>query len=141
MNGPASVPFSAWDGERVRHLTVAPDGSTYVVPSGAHERLHRIVIGDSSVGARFDGPSGPKVDLALAGWVQLQSDRLVDRVNVDAPDGYDGTDLVREFARMHGAGSLAVALYPSGTVLTGAVSEITLPGNGPRVPVPVSDEE
>lgn len=137
MSEPVSVPFPEWDGEQARHLTVAPDGSVYVVPSGAHERLHHIVLGDSSIGDAFDGPSGTKVELALAGWVQLQSDQLTDRVNVDAPDGFDETELVQRFARMHDAGSIAVVLHPSENVLTSTVRDLSLPGNGSRIPVPV----
>lgn len=139
MRDPVSVPFPEWEGEHVRHLTVAPDGSVYVVPSGAHERLHQIVVGNSAIGAQFDGPTGTKVELALAGWVQLQSDQLIDRVNVDAPDGFDETELVRTFAQMHEAGSIAVALHPSGEVRTCTIPELSLPGNGDRVPVSLGD--
>lgn len=141
MSEPGSIPFSKWEGEHVRHLTVSPDGSVYVVPSGAHERLHRIIIGESTVGEQFDGPSGTKVELALAGWVQLQSDQLIDRVNVDAPDGFDQAELVRTFAKMHEAGSIAVAFHPSGKTLTSTIHELALPGNGDRVPVPLENEK
>lgn len=141
MSELVSIPFPKWDGEHVRHLTVAPDGRIYVVPSGAHERLHRIVIGDSTVGEQFDGLSGTKVELALVGWAQFQSDQLIDRVNIDAPDGLDETELVRSFAQMHDAGSIAVALHPSGEVLTSSTDELSLPGKGDRVPVPLNREE
>lgn len=141
MSEPDAIPFPDWGGEHAQHLTVAPGGSVHVVPSGAHERLHRIVIGDRDVAGRFEGPSGTKVELALAGWVQLQSDTLTDRINVDAPDGFDDTDLVRRFARLHDAGSVAAALYPSGEVHTGAVRELSLPGRGARVPVSLDDPE
>ncbi|QRV13821.1 hypothetical protein JMJ58_12750 [Haloterrigena salifodinae] len=141
MTDAAAVPFPfpRWEGERATHLTVAPDDSIYVVPSGAHERLHRIVIGDRDVTERFDGLRGTKVELALTGWVQLQSDRLTDRVNVDAPDGFDDAALLERFARLHDAGSVAVARYPSGTVVASPPAELTLPGRGARVPVSVPD--
>ncbi|NUB89448.1 hypothetical protein HTZ84_20870 [Haloterrigena sp. SYSU A558-1] len=142
MTDPAAVPFPfpRWEGDRATHLTVAPDDGIYVVPSGAHERLHRIVIGDRDVTERFDGLRGTKVELALTGWVQLQSDRLTDRVNVDAPDGFDDAALLERFARMHDAGSIAIARYPSGTVVTSTPSELTLSERGARVPVPVTDD-
>jgi hypothetical protein len=139
MGDQATVPFPEWNGEPAQHLTVSPGDRVYRVPSGAHERLHRAVIGGRDVVGRFDGLRGTKVELALAGWVQLQSDRLTDRVNVDAPDGFDGADLVRRFARMHDAGSVAVALYPSETVRTGPPGELSLRGNGARVPVSVEN--
>lgn len=111
-----AIPFRKWDGDPVHNLTVAPDGTVYALPSGAHERLHGIVVGDRDPTARLDSdvPHGTKIDLALAGWVQLQSDRHTDRVHVDAPNGYDDDALVRRFARLHDAGSLRAVFYPSG---------------------------
>lgn len=137
MGEQATIPFPEWDGKWAQHLTVSPCNTVYRVPSGAHERLHRAVIGGRDVAGRFEGLRGTKVELALAGWVQLQSDRLTDRINVDAPDGFDDAKLVRRFARMHDAGSVAVALYPSKAVRTGPPGELSLPGNGARVPISV----
>lgn len=134
MGKPTTIPFPEWDGEDAQHLTVAPDETVYRVPSGAHERLHSIVVGSRNLANQFEGLHGTKVELALAGWVQLQSDRLTDRINIDAPDGFENTTLVRQFAQMHDAGSVAVALYPSNSVRTGTVEELSLSGDGPRVP-------
>ncbi|WP_341850668.1 hypothetical protein [Natronococcus wangiae] len=99
------------------------------------------MIGNSDISEQFEGFGGTKVELALAGWVQLQSDQLIDRVNIDASDGFDNAGLVREFAQMHNAGSIAVALYPSGNVLTTEVSDLSLSGNGAHVPVSVHEAQ
>ncbi|MDS0283709.1 hypothetical protein [Haloarcula onubensis] len=105
------IPFPPVEGElRAQQVSVAPDGTIYVVPSGMHERLRRAVAPE-----RTD--SDPKVALALAGWVSLQTDGMTDRVNVDAPDDYTDAGPIRTFARAHDAGSVAVARHPSGEVL------------------------
>jgi hypothetical protein len=137
----ATVPFSEWDGDPARHLTVAPDGTVYALPSGAHERLHNIVIGDRTPAAQLgvDDLHGTKVDLALAGWVQLQSDQHTDRVNIDAPDGYDDDALIRRFACLHNAGSLRMVFYPSTDELGSAdPQQISVSHDGDRVPVLLS---
>ena len=104
------IPFPPVEGElRARQVAVAPDGTTYVVPSGMHERLR-----ESAAPERTD--SDPKVALALAGWLCLQTDGMTDRVNVDAPEDWPDGGPVRRFARAHDAGSVAVALHPSGEV-------------------------
>jgi len=104
------IPFPPVEGKlRAQQVAVAPDGTTYVVPSGMHERLSEAVAPSQE--------GDPKVALALAGWVCLQTDGMTDRINVDAPDDYtDGTQ-IRRFARAHDAGSVAVALHPSGEVV------------------------
>lgn len=106
-------PFSELPPGRIRagHISVAPDGTAYVVPSGMHERLRDAVVSSSDERDR-----DPKVDLALAGWTSLQADGLTDRVNVDAPDDFEDTAIVKRFARSHGAGSVVVARHPSGDV-------------------------
>lgn len=105
------LPFPPVEGElRAQQVAVAPDGTTYVVPSGMHERLRRAAAPE-----RTD--SDPKVALALAGWVCLQTSGMTDRINVDAPDDYADAEPIRAFARAHDAGSVAVALHPSGEVL------------------------
>jgi hypothetical protein len=105
------LPFPPVEGElRAQQVSVAPDGTLYVVPSGMHERLRSAVAPERTEG-------DPKVALALAGWVSLQTDGMTDRVNVDAPDDYDDAAPIRRFARAHDAGSLAVALHPSGEVV------------------------
>jgi hypothetical protein len=76
-----------------------------------HERLRDAVVSRSSGQYR-----DPKVDLALAGWTSLQADGLTDRVNVDAPDDFEDTTIVKRFARSHDAGSIVVARHPSGDV-------------------------
>jgi hypothetical protein len=139
------VPFPEWDGDPARHLTVAPDGTVYALPSGSHERLHEVVIGDQNPAARIDveGLQGTKIDLALAGWVQLQSDQHTDRLNIDAPDGYDDEALIRRFARLHDAGSLRMVFYPSTDELgSGDPLHINFSRDGDRVPVtlPSTDE-
>jgi hypothetical protein len=139
------VPFPEWDGDPARHLTVAPDGTVYALPSGSHERLHGVVIGDQNPAARIDVDDlhGTKIDLALAGWVQLQSDQHTDRLNIDAPDGYDGDALIRRFARLHDAGSLRLVFYPSTDKLTSAdPQQISVSHDGDRIPVtlPPADE-
>jgi hypothetical protein len=99
------------DGEiRAPQVARDPEGTLYVVPSGMHERLRQAAL--TEPGRVRD----PKVDLAQAGWVLLQTDGMTDRVNVDAPDGFEGAALIRRFARAHDAGSLAVAYHPSGRV-------------------------
>lgn len=133
-----TIPFNKWDGEYAHHLTVAPDRSVYVVPSGAHERLHQMVVSNRDVIERFDEPGlrGTKVELALTGWVQLQSDQLTDRLNIDAPDGFNDQEIVRQFAQLHDAGSVTIAFYPSLDVITShRPEELTLARDGERVPV------
>jgi hypothetical protein len=104
------IPFPPVEGElRARQVAVAPDGTTYVVPSGMHERLRQAAAPE-----RTD--SDPKVALALAGWVCLQTDGMTDRINVDAPMDCSDAEPIRRFARAHDAGSVAVALHPSGEV-------------------------
>jgi len=111
------IPFPSVEGQvRAQQVAVAPDGTTYVVPSGMHERLR-----EAAVPERTD--SDPKVALALAGWVCLQTDGLTDRINVDAPEEWVDAAPIREFARAHDAGSVAVALHPSGEVLRSAEPE------------------
>ena len=108
------IPFPPVEGDlRAQQVAVAPDGTTYVVPSGMHERLRQVVAPE-----RTD--SDPKVTLALAGWVCLQTDGMTDRINVDAPDEFTDAGPIREFARAHDACSVAVALHPSGEVLRSA---------------------
>lgn len=89
-------------------VSVAPDGTPYVVQSGAHERLR-----DGLVPERERGLD-PKTDLAIAGWASLAADGMTDRVHVDAPDGFEDAALVRRFARSHDAGSVVIAFHPSG---------------------------
>lgn len=74
-----------------------------------HERLRSVV-------APGDPAADPKVALALAGWLCLQTDGMTDRVNADAPDEWADTSPIRRFARAHDAGSVAVAYHPSGEV-------------------------
>lgn len=131
------LPFSEWDGDPVRHLTVAPDGTAYALPSGAHERLHTLVLDEWDPTARLerDDLHGTKVELALVGWVQLQSDQHTDRVNLDAPDGYDDAALVRQFARLHDAGSLRAVFYPSGDERKSTEPQhLSISRTGDRVP-------
>lgn len=113
-----SVPFPTVDavaaGFGADQVSIAPDGTAYVVPSGMHERLHRIVAPEHA-------DRGAKVALALAGWVSLQADGMTDRVNVDAPDAFVDAAPIRRFARAHDAGSVAVARHPSGDVVTSTV--------------------
>lgn len=133
-----TVPFPEWDGDPARHLTVAPDGTVYALSSGAHERLHTVVIGDQDPTDKLgvDDLHGTKVDLALAGWVQLQSDQHTNRINIDAPDGYDDDALVRRFARLHDAGMLRTVFYPSTDELTSTdPQQIAFSRDGDRVPV------
>lgn len=108
-----TVPFPELSAGQIRagHVSVAPDGTAYVVPSGMHERLRDAVLSEADQRA-----SDPKVDLALAGWASLQTDGMTDRVNVDAPDGFANATVVRRFARSHDAGSVVVAHHPSGEV-------------------------
>jgi hypothetical protein len=104
------LPFPPVEGElRAQQVAVAPEGTTYVVPSGMHERLR-----EAAAPERTD--SDPKVALALSGWLCLQTDGMTDRINADAPDDWTDTSPIREFARAHDAGSVAVALHPSGEV-------------------------
>lgn len=105
-----TVPFPSVDGELcAQQVAIAPDETAYRVPSGFHERLRRTVAPDQEEHA-------PKVALALAGWVCLQTSGMTDRINVDAPDNYTDVDPIRRFARAHEAGSVAVAQHPSGKV-------------------------
>ena len=105
------VPFPLVDGDiDAQQVAVSPDGSAYVVPSGMHERLRRAA-------APEQGDGDPKVALARAGWVCLQTDGMTDRVNVDAPDSLTDAAPIRRFARAHDAGSVAVARHPSGEVV------------------------
>lgn len=106
-----AVPFPSVDGEFcAKQITIAPDGTAYRVPSGFHEQLRRTVTPDQD---RHD----PKVALAIAGWVCLQTSGMTDRINVDAPDGYTDAAPIRRFAHAHKAGSVAVARHPSGEVM------------------------
>jgi len=115
-----TVPFPELSPGRIRvgNVSVAPDGTAYVVPSGMHERLREAVLSDTDepVGGADEPAGDPKVVLALAGWASLQSDGMTDRVNVDAPDDFANETVVKRFARSHDAGSVAVALHPSGEV-------------------------
>lgn len=105
------VPFPEITGPpTAQHIVVAPDRTMFVVPSGSHDRLRTVVVPEP----RTEDPS---VDLALAGWTCLQSDGMTDRVNVDAPDEFTDARIVRQFARAHDAGSVAVARHPSGAVV------------------------
>lgn len=99
------------DGFGAAQVSIAPDGTAYVVPSGMHDRLRRVVAPEHP-------DRGAKVALALAGWVSLQADGMTDRVNVDAPDDFVDGAPIRRFARAHAAGSVAVARHPSGDVVT-----------------------
>jgi hypothetical protein len=140
---PATVPFSEWNGDPVRHLTVAPDSTVYALPSGTHERLHVSVLDewDPTVQLERDDLHGTKVELALVGWVQLQSDQHTDRVNLDAPDGYDDAALVRQFARLHDAGSLRAVFYPStDECRSDAPQQLSFSRNGDRVPIECPSE-
>ncbi len=102
-----SIPFPELTGSPdTETITVAPDGTTYVVPSGAHDRLRNRIVEDPQA-------RDPSVDLALAGWTTLQCDGLTDRINVDAPDAFSDETIVRRFARAHDAGSAVVAQHPS----------------------------
>lgn len=105
------VPFPELTGRpTAQHIAVAPDRTVFVVPSGSHDRLRTAVVSESRA-------AEPSVDLALSGWSCLQSDGLTDRINVDAPDGFTDGRIVRQFARAHDAGSVAVARHPSGEVI------------------------
>ncbi len=108
-----TVPFPKLSPGRIRarNVSVAPDGTAYVVPSGMHERLRAAVVP-----APGEGVGDPKVDLALAGWASLQNDGMTDRVNVDAPDDFGTVSVLKRFARSHDAGSIVVAHHPSGEV-------------------------
>ena len=106
-----ALPFpEAGEPLRAQQVSVAPDGTLYVVPSGMHERLRRVVAPERT-------ERDPKTALALAGWVSLQTSGMTDRVNVDAPDELTDAAPIRRFARAHDAGSVAVARHPSGEVL------------------------
>jgi len=104
-----AVPFPEAEAFRARQIAIAPDGTAYRVPSGFHERLRQAVAPDSE-------GRDPKVVLALAGWVCLQTSGMTDRVNVDAPDDWTDAVPIRRFASAHDAGSVAVARHPSGEV-------------------------
>lgn len=68
--------------------------------------------------------------------MQFQSDELTDRVNVDAPDGFQDESIVRRFARLHDAGSIAIVFYPSLDVQTSNTPEqLALSRSGDRIPV------
>jgi len=137
-----SLPFPEWNGQWTRHLAVSPRGTPFAIPSGAHERLHRFVIGDADVRARVEKstPTGTKVELALAGWVQMQSDRLIDRINVDAPDGFTDVAILRRFAKMHDAGVVWLAFYPSrDTRKIDEPRHASFSRAGARVPVPLGE--
>jgi len=130
-------PFHEWDGEWTQHVAVSPTETAYAIPSGAHERLHALIIGDNDIVGRTGGPpQGTKVELALVGWVQLQSDSLTDRINVDAPDGFSNVGVLRRFASVHDAESASLAFFPSGdTLKLTAPQQASFDRNGPRVPV------
>ena len=104
-----AVPFPDIEAFRARQIAIAPDGAAYRVPSGFHERLRQ------AVAPGWD-ERDPKVALALAGWVCLQTSGMTDRINVDAPDDWTDAAPIRRFARAHDAGSVAVARHPSGEV-------------------------
>lgn len=134
----ASLPFPEWDGDPVRHLTVSPDSTVYALPSGTHERLHALVLDEWDPTVRLDRDDlhGTKVELALVGWVQFQSDQHTDRVNLDAPDGYDDATLVRRFARLHDAGSLRAVFYPStDDFRSGDPQHLSFSHEGDRIPI------
>ena len=118
-----TVPFPEADDEfRAQQITIAPDGTAYVVPSGMHERLRRVVAPDRE-------ERDPKVALALSGWICLQTSGMTDRINVDAPDRLTDASAVRQFARAHDAGSVAIARHPSGEVCRSATpTEFTFAG-------------
>ncbi|MFW6320748.1 MAG: hypothetical protein ACOC0Z_02765 [Halohasta sp.] len=105
-----AVPFPEAEGFRARQIAIAPDGTAYRVPSGFHERLRQAVAPDSE-------ERDPKVALALAGWVCLQTGGMTDRINADIPDDWTDAGPIRRFARAHDAGSVAVARHPSGEVI------------------------
>ncbi|MFC7072884.1 hypothetical protein ACFQJ7_13585 [Halovenus rubra] len=107
-----TVPFPELTAGRITaaQVSVAPDGTRYVVPSGMHERLRDVVVTDAD-----EQGLDPKTDLAVAGWTSLAVDGMTDRVYVDAPDGFDNVAIVKRFARSHDAGSIVVAFHPSGT--------------------------
>jgi len=135
---PQPFPFPEWEGQRTQHVALAPDGTPFAIPSGAHERLHALVVGDVDVVAQAEGspPRGTKIELALAGWVQLQSDDLIDRINVDAPDGFADVQILRQFAALHDAGIAWLAFYPSGdTLKLSDPQRASFTRSGPRVPV------
>jgi len=135
-----SFPFPEWTGQWTRHVAVSPRGTPFAIPSGGHERLHRLVVGNVDVIGQAEGspPRGVKVELALAGWAQLQSDALIDRINVDAPDGFADTDVLRQFAALHEAGVAWLAFYPSGdTLKLDDPRRASFSRSGPRVPVPL----
>ena len=94
------------------NVSIAPDGTAYVVPSGMHERLCRTVVPDTGERSR-----DPKIALSMAGWVSLHTDGLTNRVYVDAPDGFAGEGFLRRFARSHDAGSIKMACHPSGDTM------------------------
>ncbi|EMA56719.1 hypothetical protein [Halococcus thailandensis] len=136
----SEFPFEEWSGTHVQHLTVSPEGVTYVIPSGAHERLHRVLIGNHDPTTQLPGDErtvgGTKVDLALIGWAQLQSDTMTDRINIDAPDGFTDGELVQRFAALHDAGSVHIMYYPSGDARTSMnPRHVSLSHDGDRVPV------
>lgn len=107
------IPFSELDAGRITiaQVSVAPDGTRYVVPSGMHERLRDLVVTDAE-----DRGLDPKTDLAGAGWASLAVNGMTDRVYVDAPDGCEEEALIKRFARSHDAGSVMIAFHPSGRV-------------------------
>lgn len=105
-----TVPFPPVEGDfRAQQIAIAPDGTAYVVPSGMHERLRQ------AVAPNREGRD-PKVALALAGWICLQTSGMTDRINVDAPDEITDATPIRRFARAHNAGSVAIGRHPSGEV-------------------------
>ena len=118
-----TVPFPPVEGEfSAQQIAIAPDGTAYVVPSGMHERLRRVVAPDRE-------ERDPKVALALSGWICLQTSGMTDRINVDAPDRLTDASAVRQFARAHDAGSVAIARHPSGEVCRSATpTEFTFAG-------------
>jgi hypothetical protein len=91
------------------NVFIAPDGTKYVVPSGMHERLCRAVVPDAG-----EQTLDPKTELALARWTSLHTDGMIGRVYIDAPDEFDGTAIVKRFARSHDAESIVMARHPSG---------------------------
>lgn len=102
-----SIPFPELTGRpNTETITVAPDGTVYVVPSGTHDRLRDHIVEDPQV-------HDPSVDLALAGWAILQCDGLTNRINADVPEDFANGRLIRAFAQAHDAGVAVIARHPS----------------------------
>lgn len=108
-----TIPFSeVSDGQiEAANVSVAPDGTPFVVPSGMHKRLRDAVVDDSTRGTQ-----DPKTELAKAGWASLHTDGMTGRVYIDAPDNFAYTAIVKRFARSHDAGSIVMMYHPSGEI-------------------------